>query len=79
MEGILPKRYGGDAVEIPGARALLESIIAAGSPWGIVTSGTVPLVSGWLDVLKLPRPDSENLITAEDVAEGKPDPSCFLL
>ncbi|KAH8884568.1 HAD-like protein [Thozetella sp. PMI_491] len=77
MEGRLPKLYGSDAVEIPGARALLDTLIAAQAPWAIVTSGTVPLVSGWLDALKLPRP--EHLVTAESVKIGKPDPACYVL
>lgn len=46
MEGLLPKHYGADAVEIPGARSLLDSLIARNAPWAIVTSGTVPLVTG---------------------------------
>ncbi|KAF7514510.1 hypothetical protein G7054_g15250 [Neopestalotiopsis clavispora] len=75
MEGLLPKLHGKDAVEIPGARALLEQLIPANAPWAIVTSGTVPLVSGWLDVLKLPHP--EHLVTAESVVNGKPDPTCY--
>ncbi|KAH9903984.1 haloacid dehalogenase-like hydrolase [Xylariomycetidae sp. FL2044] len=77
MEGLLPKHYGDDAVEIPGARALLDTLIAASAPWAIVTSGTVPLVTGWLDVLKLPHP--EHLVSAESVENGKPDPSCYNL
>lgn len=77
MEGLLPKNYGEDAVEIPGARDLLDAVKSASIPWAIVTSGTTPLVSGWLDVLKLPIP--ENLIVAEDVENGKPDPSCYLM
>ncbi|KAJ4404928.1 DL-glycerol-3-phosphatase [Neurospora sp. IMI 360204] len=77
MEGLLPKKYGDDAVEIPGARALLQDLIDRKKPWAIVTSGTKPLVSGWLDVLSLPHP--QHLITAESVANGKPDPACYLL
>ncbi|KAK3362739.1 HAD-like domain-containing protein [Lasiosphaeria hispida] len=77
MEGLLPKLHGADAVEIPGARALLEELIARNVPWAIVTSGTVPLVTGWLDVLKLPAP--EHLVTAESVTDGKPDPACYVL
>jgi glycerol-1-phosphatase len=77
MEGLLPKLHGKDAVEIPGARALLEQLIPAGAPWAIVTSGTTPLVTGWLDVLKLPHP--EHLVTAESVQNGKPDPACYEL
>ncbi|KAH6648447.1 haloacid dehalogenase-like hydrolase [Truncatella angustata] len=77
MEGLLPKLYGEDAVEIPGARDLLQQLIPAGAPWAIVTSGTMPLVTGWLDVLKLPHP--EHLVTAESVENGKPDPTCYKL
>lgn len=75
-EGEIPKLYGGDAVEIPGARSLLDSLNGIKAPWAIVTSGTRPLVTGWLDVLKLPIP--ENLVVAEDVPSGKPDPTCYL-
>ncbi|RDL42256.1 Uncharacterized protein BP5553_02235 [Venustampulla echinocandica] len=77
MEGQLPLKYGSDAVEIPGARSLLDSIRGANVPWAIVTSGTMPLVSGWLDVLKLPHP--EHLVVAEDVENGKPDPTCYIM
>ena len=77
MEGILPKRYGNDASEIPGARVLLDSVTSQHVPWAIVTSGTSPLVTGWLKVLELPMP--EHLVVAEDVENGKPDPSCYLM
>jgi hypothetical protein len=46
MEGLLPNLYGADAVEIPGARSLLQDLIARSAPWTIVTSGTLPLVTG---------------------------------
>ncbi|KAI1767743.1 HAD-like protein [Hypoxylon sp. FL1150] len=77
MEGLLPKLHGADATEIPGARALLDSLISASAKWTIVTSGTEPLVDGWLGVMKLPRP--AHLVTAESVADGKPDPACYVL
>lgn len=77
MEGSLPELYGDDAVEIPGARTLLKEIGDHNIPWAIVTSGTVPLVSGWLKRLELPNP--EHLVTAESVQNGKPDPACYLL
>lgn len=77
MEGLIPKEFGQDAVEIPGSRALLDKLSAAGAPWMIVTSGTKPLVNGWLDVMKLVHP--QQLVSAEDVQDGKPDPSCYLL
>lgn len=77
VEGLIPKEFGQDAVEVPGSRVLLESLEAEGAPWMIVTSGTRPLVTGWLDVMKMAHP--KELVVAEDVAEGKPDPSCYLL
>ena len=77
MESIIPTKYGADAVELPGARALLAELSRAGVPWAIVTSGTKPLVTGWLEVMKLTAPAS--LVTAEDVPRGKPDPACYRL
>ncbi|KAI0021206.1 HAD-like protein [Xylariomycetidae sp. FL0641] len=77
MEGLLPKLHGEDAVEIRGARPLLSALIGASAPWAIVTSGTVPLVTGWLEVLGLPTP--AHLVTAESVENGKPDPACYRL
>lgn len=74
-EGLVPKEFGHDAVEIPGSRALLDKLEEQGVPWCIVTSGTRPLVQGWLDVMKLAHP--KNLVTAEDVLNGKPDPTCY--
>ncbi|KAL9007166.1 MAG: hypothetical protein Q9188_000100 [Gyalolechia gomerana] len=77
IEGLIPKEYGGDAVEIPGARSLLAALDLAHAPWAIVTSGTRALLSGWLDVMGLSRPD--NLVVAEDVSTGKPAPDCYRL
>ena len=76
-EGSIPRNYGRDAVEIPGSRALLENLESAGTPWAIVTSGTKPLVTGWLDVMKFAHP--RYLVTAEEVQNGKPDPACYRL
>ncbi|KAK4553213.1 DL-glycerol-3-phosphatase [Recurvomyces mirabilis] len=67
-EGQVPIQYGKDAVEVPGSRSLLEKLEAAGAPWAIVTSGTRPLVTGWLDVMKLAHP--QYLVTAEEVKNG---------
>ena len=77
IEARLPRLYGHEAVEIPGARPLIDAIIAAAAPWAIVTSGTNPLATGWLSALSLPVP--EVLVTAESVQNGKPDPACFLM
>ncbi|KAI4265755.1 MAG: hypothetical protein L6R38_009196 [Xanthoria sp. 2 TBL-2021] len=77
IEGLIPKEYGADAVEIPGARGLLASLEHINARWAIVTSGTRPLVTGWLDVMRLPHP--HNLVVAEDVSAGKPAPDCYRL
>lgn len=42
-----------------------------------VTSGTRPLVTGWLDVMRLSHP--KHLVVAEDVSAGKPAPECYRL
>ncbi|KND95228.1 Glycerol-1-phosphate phosphohydrolase 2 [Tolypocladium ophioglossoides CBS 100239] len=77
VEGQLPLLHGDDVTEIPGSRSLLDSLIAQSSPWAIVTSGTEPLVTGWLNVLSLAIP--QHLVTAESVQNGKPDPACYLM
>lgn len=77
MESQIPFKYGVDAIPIPGSQALLAQVSNLRIPWGIVTSGTKPLVSGWLDILQLVHPSV--LITAEAVRDGKPDPACYSL
>ena len=76
-EGRVPKEFGNDAVEIPGARKLLTDLDDQNVPWAVVTSGTKPLVHGWLDRLQLAEP--KTMVTAEEVDNGKPDPACYLL
>jgi glycerol-1-phosphatase len=75
MEAEIPQRYGADAAEVPGARALLDALHALAAPWAIVTSGTRALAAGWLRALGLPAPRA--LVAAEDVARGKPDPEGY--
>ena len=70
MEGRCPRELGQGAREIPGARLLLANLEAANAPWAIVTSGTLPLIDGWLDVMNLAKP--KRMVTAEDVRLGKP-------
>lgn len=53
----------------------MQKLEAAGAPWAIVTSGTSPLVNGWLSVMKFAQP--KYLVTAEEVKNGKPDPSGY--
>ena len=76
-EGLIPKQFGQDAVEIPGSRAILDELERKEVPWCIVTSGTRPLVGGWFNRMELAQP--KNLVTAEDVLNGKPDPTCYQL
>ena len=77
VEGLIPKEFGADAVEVPGARALLASLERENVPWAIVTSGTRPLMTGWLGVMQLAHPEVN--VVAEDVEDGKPDPACYVL
>ncbi|KAF7508240.1 hypothetical protein GJ744_009385 [Endocarpon pusillum] len=77
MEGLIPKDFGQDAVEVPGARGLLSTLDLWGAPWAIVTSGTRALANGWIQVMGLVQP--KHMVVAEDVENGKPDPSCYLL
>ena len=76
IEGRIPRTWGADATETPGARKLLETMEAQQVPWAVVTSGTRALISGWLDIMKLVEP--RTMVVAEDVENGKPDPTCYL-
>jgi glycerol 3-phosphatase-1 len=77
MEGLIPREFGRDATEIPGARKFLASLDDVNVPWAVVTSGTRALIDGWVEVMKLTLP--KHMVVAEDVENGKPDPSCYLL
>ncbi|KAI9811917.1 MAG: hypothetical protein M1832_000659 [Thelocarpon impressellum] len=77
IEGRIPYEFGQDAEVVPGARELLGALEGHPEKWAIVTSGTRPLLTGWLDVLKLAHP--RHLVVAEDVERGKPDPACYNL
>jgi glycerol-1-phosphatase len=77
IEGMIPQQYGQDAKEIAGSRRILSALKETGAPWAIVTSGTRPLVDGWLERLGLAHP--KQMVTAEEVEHGKPDPACYLL
>jgi glycerol 3-phosphatase-1 len=76
MEAHIPTLCSSPAVEIPGARLLLESLDRYHVPHAVVTSGTKVLLDGWLKVLQLPRP--QDVIVAEDVKAGKPDPEGYI-
>jgi HAD superfamily hydrolase (TIGR01509 family) len=63
-----------DLRALPGARELVESVPA--DRFAIVTSGSRPLALARLRAAGLPVP--EVLVTAEEVENGKPDPSGYL-
>jgi sugar-phosphatase len=59
---------------IRGARALIGELPR--DRWGVVTSGTRLLAKSRLQLGKIPEP--RVLVTADDVAEGKPEPGPYL-
>ncbi len=62
---------------VPGARQLLMACVAQGLPYTIVTSAT----HGWaLQALRLlgAEPPAAGMVTAEDCAQGKPEPEPFI-
>ncbi|KAF8474670.1 HAD-like domain-containing protein [Kalaharituber pfeilii] len=77
IEGEIPKRNAEDARELPGARKLIKAIQQVKGKWAIVTSGTKVLAGAWMKVMQLPVP--EVFITADQVANGKPDPQGYLM
>jgi glycerol 3-phosphatase-1 len=76
MEAQIPILYGSSVIEIPGARSAISALSEAGAPWAVVTSGSLPLVTGWLAVLGIPTPAV--LVSAEAVEAGKPAPDGYL-
>ncbi|KAL3440165.1 glycerol-3-phosphate phosphatase [Aspergillus insuetus] len=79
MESRIPTEFsiGATVAEVPGSRHLLTELQNADARWGIVTSGTQALISGWITRLSFVRP--RVFVTAEDVQTGKPDPQGYLL
>ncbi len=65
----------GDVVAQPGALAAIDGLPT--SRWAIVTSADRQLARARIRAVGLPLP--QVLVTAEDVAVGKPDPACYLL
>ncbi len=61
-------------VVIPGAEALLKSLPP--DRWAVVTSGTRALATKRLQVAGLPVP--KEMVTADDVSLGKPNPAPYL-
>jgi mannitol-1-/sugar-/sorbitol-6-phosphatase len=63
-------------VEIPGAGALVRSLVDAGVPVALVTSAPRDLALNRMRAAGVPVPTA--VVTSEDVERGKPDPECFL-
>jgi mannitol-1-/sugar-/sorbitol-6-phosphatase len=63
----------GDVVEIPGARDFLSALPP--ERWAIVTSAPRALAARRLAAAGMPLPTL--MVSAEDVAHGKPAPDCF--
>jgi mannitol-1-/sugar-/sorbitol-6-phosphatase len=63
-----------DLAVIPGARELLASLPP--DRWAVVTSGTRPLSLSRISAAGLPVP--KTLVTANEVAQGKPSPEPYL-
>lgn len=62
---------------LPGAQQLLATLTELDIPWAIVTSGSLPVASSRRKAAGLPEP--EELVTAERVQNGKPEPDAYLL
>ena len=60
-------------VAVPGARELVAQL--DGAPWAVVTSGVRPLATARLRAAGVPVP--AEVVTAEDVRAGKPDPEPY--
>ena len=71
----LERDHAVDVHEIPGAAALLASLPAG--RWAVVTSGTRDIATARLAAAGIPTPAV--LVTADDVAIGKPSPDPYLL
>lgn len=61
-------------VALPGAAAALAELPP--ERWAVVTSGTAVIAGARLGAAGLPRP--HHLVTADDVADGKPHPAPYL-
>lgn len=62
---------------LPGALQLLAILDELGIPWLIVTSGSLPVASARRKAAGLPEP--EEMVTAERIQNGKPEPDAYLL
>ena len=64
---------------MPGARALVERLRAAGTPYCVASSGTSPEIAHRLGLTGLADLFGDRVYSASMVARGKPEPDLFLL
>lgn len=69
--------YEAELCPIPGARALLETLKARGTPVAIATGGSVSRMGFTLQIAGLTRFFQGTGFSAEEVARGKPHPDLF--
>lgn len=62
---------------LPGARALLDALDAAGIPWAIATSGRMETAAPNIEALGV-DPARAVVVTRDQVKYAKPDPDLFL-
>ena len=62
---------------LPGARALLDGLTAAGVPWAIATSSRMETARPTLELLGV-SPDDDPIVTRDEVRHAKPDPDLFV-
>jgi HAD superfamily hydrolase (TIGR01509 family) len=74
----LYQSHASDLKLVSGVAGFLEQLDAAGVPMAIATSGSRRRVERTLDVFGLQN-RFQAIVTAEDVARGKPDPALFHL
>lgn len=62
---------------LPGARALLDGLDAAGVPWAIATSSRIETAGPTLALIGV-SPDRDPVVTRDEVTHAKPDPDLFI-
>jgi HAD superfamily hydrolase (TIGR01509 family) len=70
-------RRAGEIAPLPGARALLDALTAAGIPWAIATSSRMETARPTLELIGV-LPDRDPVVTRDEVRHAKPDPDLFL-
>jgi HAD superfamily hydrolase (TIGR01509 family) len=71
------KRVRAQVCPLRGARALLDALTSAGTPWAIATSGRLETAAVNLEALGV-DPAKVVVVTRDDVKYAKPDPDLFV-